>query len=100
MSHIMAEPGRHGWADLLMLVGSIRRVAFDRSFAEDRRGLPGRCAGPEWHGQDNPDEADSTRPMTPTRTAQIERSAGPSQWPRSHGDRGVACGNSDADVSP
>ena len=31
MSNIMSEPGRHGWADLLMLVGNIRRLAFDRT---------------------------------------------------------------------
>jgi hypothetical protein len=31
VSNTMPEPGRHGWADLLMLVGSIRRLAFDRT---------------------------------------------------------------------
>jgi hypothetical protein len=25
------EPGRHGWADLLRLVGAVRRLAFDRT---------------------------------------------------------------------
>jgi hypothetical protein len=25
------EPGRHGWAELLTLVGAVRRLAFDRS---------------------------------------------------------------------
>ena len=25
------SPGRHGWADLLTLVGSIRRIAYDRT---------------------------------------------------------------------
>ena len=25
------EPGNHGWAELLTLVGSVRRLAFDRS---------------------------------------------------------------------
>ena len=25
------EPARHGWADLLTLVGSVRRLAFDRT---------------------------------------------------------------------
>jgi hypothetical protein len=25
------EPGHHGWADLLTLVGGIRRLAFDRT---------------------------------------------------------------------
>ena len=29
------EPGRHGWADLLMLVGTIRRLAFDITLAPD-----------------------------------------------------------------
>jgi hypothetical protein len=28
-------PGRHGWADLLTLVGAIRRIAFDQSMAPD-----------------------------------------------------------------
>ena len=26
-------PGRHGWADLLRLVGDVRRLAYDRSLA-------------------------------------------------------------------
>jgi hypothetical protein len=25
------EPGRHGWADLLRLVGDVRRLAYDRT---------------------------------------------------------------------
>jgi len=25
------EPGRHGWAELLSLVGAVRRLAYDRS---------------------------------------------------------------------
>jgi hypothetical protein len=25
------EPGRHGWAELLTLVGAVRRLAFDRT---------------------------------------------------------------------
>jgi hypothetical protein len=25
------DPGRHGWAELLTLVGSVRRLAFDRT---------------------------------------------------------------------
>ena len=25
------KPGRHGWADLLGLVGAVRRLAFDRT---------------------------------------------------------------------
>jgi hypothetical protein len=25
------EPGRHGWAELLRLVGAVRRLAFDRT---------------------------------------------------------------------
>jgi hypothetical protein len=25
------EPGRHSWADLLRLVGAVRRLAFDRT---------------------------------------------------------------------
>jgi hypothetical protein len=29
------EPGRHGWAELLSLVGAVRRLAFDRSLAPD-----------------------------------------------------------------
>jgi len=35
VSNIMPEPGRHGWADLLTLVGAIRRLAYDRSLAPD-----------------------------------------------------------------
>jgi hypothetical protein len=31
----MPEPGRHGWADLLRLVGDVRRLAYDRSLAPD-----------------------------------------------------------------
>ena len=34
MNNIMPEPGRHGWADLLTLVGAIRAVAFDRSLSD------------------------------------------------------------------
>jgi hypothetical protein len=26
-----SEPGRHGWAELLGLVGAVRRLAFDRT---------------------------------------------------------------------
>ena len=29
------DPGRHGWAELLTLVGAIRRLAYDRSLAPD-----------------------------------------------------------------
>ena len=29
------EPGRHGWADLLSLVGDVRRLAYDRSLEPD-----------------------------------------------------------------
>jgi hypothetical protein len=32
---IMPEPGHHGWADLLRLVGDVRRLAYDRSLAPD-----------------------------------------------------------------
>ena len=28
-------PDRHGWAELLTLVGTIRRLAYDRSLAPD-----------------------------------------------------------------
>jgi hypothetical protein len=28
-------PGRHGWADLLILVGDLRRLAFSRLDADD-----------------------------------------------------------------
>ncbi|HXU98768.1 MAG TPA: hypothetical protein VFP03_11745 [Jiangellaceae bacterium] len=33
MSHTFpsSEPGRHGWAELLTLVGAIRRLAHDRT---------------------------------------------------------------------
>jgi hypothetical protein len=31
VSNIMPEPGRHGWAELLTLVGAVRRLAFDRA---------------------------------------------------------------------
>jgi hypothetical protein len=31
VSNIMPEPARHGWAELLTLVGAVRRLAFDRS---------------------------------------------------------------------
>jgi hypothetical protein len=27
----MPEPGRHGWAELLTLVGAVRRIAHDRT---------------------------------------------------------------------
>ena len=30
-----ADPGRHGWAEMLTLVGAIRRLAYDRSLAPD-----------------------------------------------------------------
>ena len=29
------QPGRHGWAELLRLVGDVRRLAYDRSLAPD-----------------------------------------------------------------
>jgi hypothetical protein len=29
------EPGRHGWADLLRLVGAIRAIAYDPSMWND-----------------------------------------------------------------
>jgi hypothetical protein len=29
------EPARHGWAELLTLVGAIRRIAYDRTMAPD-----------------------------------------------------------------
>jgi hypothetical protein len=29
--NIMPEPARHGWAELLTLVGAVRRLAFDRN---------------------------------------------------------------------
>jgi hypothetical protein len=29
------DPGLHGWAELLTLVGTIRRLAYDRSLAPD-----------------------------------------------------------------
>jgi hypothetical protein len=32
VSNIMPEPARHGRADLLMLIGGIRRLAFDRTW--------------------------------------------------------------------
>jgi hypothetical protein len=28
---ITPEPGRHGWAELLTLVGAVRRTAYDRT---------------------------------------------------------------------
>ena len=31
MSNIMPEPRRHGLAELLTLVGAVRRLAFDRT---------------------------------------------------------------------
>jgi len=33
VNNIMPEPTRHGWAELLTLVGAIRRIAFDRTLA-------------------------------------------------------------------
>ena len=39
MSNIMPEPGRHGWADLLTLVGAIRAIAYEpphRSAPDDQ----------------------------------------------------------------
>jgi hypothetical protein len=38
------EPGRHGWAELLSLVGAVRRLAFDRSLAQ--KGLLPRLRSP------------------------------------------------------
>ena len=35
MNTIMPEPGRHGWAELLALVGDVTRLAYDRSLAPD-----------------------------------------------------------------
>ena len=35
MNPIMPEPGRHGWAELLRLVGDLRRLAYDRALAPD-----------------------------------------------------------------
>jgi hypothetical protein len=32
VSNIMPEPRRHGWADLLTLVGEIRRIAYLPSY--------------------------------------------------------------------
>jgi hypothetical protein len=29
------KPGRHGWADLLRLIGAVRRLAYDRSLAPE-----------------------------------------------------------------
>jgi hypothetical protein len=31
------EPGRHGWAELLDLVGDLRRLAYDRSLDDADR---------------------------------------------------------------
>ena len=31
LSHRTSPAGRHGWAELLTLVGAVRRLAFDRS---------------------------------------------------------------------
>jgi hypothetical protein len=31
VNNIMPEPGRHGWAELLRLVGAVRRLACDRT---------------------------------------------------------------------
>jgi hypothetical protein len=31
------EPGRHGWAELLTLVGDLRRLAYDRSLDDADR---------------------------------------------------------------
>ena len=31
------EPGRHGWAELLALVGDLRRLAYDRSLDDADR---------------------------------------------------------------
>jgi hypothetical protein len=44
---IMPEPGRHSIAELLTLVGSIRRLAYDRSLAPDdaMRRIRDRFAG-------------------------------------------------------
>jgi hypothetical protein len=35
VSNIMPEPGRHGWAELLALVGAVRRIAHDRTIEPD-----------------------------------------------------------------
>jgi hypothetical protein len=31
VDNIMPEPGRHGWAELLTLVGAVRCIAHDRT---------------------------------------------------------------------
>ena len=33
------QPGRHRWAELLRLVGDVRRLAYDRSLARDAFGV-------------------------------------------------------------
>jgi hypothetical protein len=33
VSNIMPEPGRHGWAELLTLVGAVRRLAYDTTLS-------------------------------------------------------------------
>ncbi len=38
MSNITPEPGRHGWGDLLTLVGAVRRLAFDHSLPSEALG--------------------------------------------------------------
>ena len=35
MPNIMPEPHRHGWAELLTLVGAIRRIAYLPSYTMD-----------------------------------------------------------------
>jgi hypothetical protein len=35
VSNIMPEPHRHGWAELLTLVGAIRRIAYLPSYTMD-----------------------------------------------------------------
>jgi hypothetical protein len=37
---ITPEPGRHGWAELLTLVGAVRRTAYDRTLEPGRRAAP------------------------------------------------------------
>jgi hypothetical protein len=37
VSTIMPEPGRHGWVELLRLVGDLRRLAYDRSLDDADR---------------------------------------------------------------
>ena len=55
MNTIMPEPGRHGWAELLQLVGAVRRLAYDPTL-EPADAL--RRVRDAFHTYDHPEETE------------------------------------------